>query len=768
MKCLIAQKTSPKFVLLNEDSIRVNVLAFSPDGKTFASGHNDKFIRLWDATSGKLIKPLEGHSSEVKTLIFSSDGKYLVSGSFDKTIKLWELPSGQPIRTFKDPLVRGVNTVTISSDNKFIVSVNGDEAIRVWDVSSGRLIQKLVDPQLINYQSRERAYPSTIYTVAISQNGKYIVSGVDYTIKLWKTTSWELVRSIPAHENTIYTLAFSPNSNVIASGSWDKTIKLWNVSTGEPLRTLKENSSYVMSVAFSPDGKILASGSLDNTIIIWEVSTGKILDIRKEHSSSVETVAFSPNGKILASGSLDTSIRFWRIPDGKLMATMHCIDKEDYVVYTPQGYYFASDKGEKVAAWRINEETYLFEQYSDIFRSSDLVAKTLRNEPIPVPKIRLSSDIPPTLILEQIKSLGDGEGEIVLRYSGSHNLDRIVYFCNGEQDAISRNDRPNSLIKFRIRLMASNNSGRIVAIDKNNLKSQIIKIGDDEVFSHKGVKETNNNLSTLKLGSYGKKYAIIIGIANYKNLESTSTNKNKLTDLKYADQDAIKFKKFLDDSTISGGNWNSYLLINENATEKKIDEIFVKILKNTKPQDLIFIFFSGHARSHPEIEKDVYLLSYDFEIDNPRSGYFYQNLLDLIINSKAEHIIAFIDACRSGIIGFGKGGLQGSFSQDVFGERLSQIPENKVIFSSGQGTQISWEDRNLKHGVFTYYLLKGLRGEAKESKNPRFVDLGELEEYVQWNVFEHTSNDKKMSPQKPRLWEANGVTNEDFPVAIRK
>jgi len=64
-------------------------VAISPDGQTLVSGSSDKTIKVWDLSTGKLVRTLTGHTGIVWSVAISPDGQTLVSGSLDKTIKMW-------------------------------------------------------------------------------------------------------------------------------------------------------------------------------------------------------------------------------------------------------------------------------------------------------------------------------------------------------------------------------------------------------------------------------------------------------------------------------------------------------------------------------------------------------------------------------------------------------------------------------------------------------------------------------------------------------
>ncbi|MDE3088286.1 MAG: TIR domain-containing protein [Chloroflexota bacterium] len=331
-------------------NIRVRNIALSPDGKTIASGCDDKTIILWDiATRQQIGQPLTGHTESISSVAFSPDGKTLASGSSDKTIILWDTStalnkSPATHQRIGQTLATGVGGFRFSPDGKTLAV--GGSTLTLWDLVTHQQIgepakhlfgafafspdgKTLVLEEghsiiLWNIATRQQIGPpfagqvSGLQSVAFSPDGKTLAAAISWyeNIVLWDVATRQPIdQPLTGHTLKVSSVAFSPDGKTLASGSWDSTIILWDVATRQMLgQPLKRHTNSVNSVAFSPDGKTLASGSDDKTIILWDVAARQMLGQPLTwHTNSVESVAFSPDGKTLASGGWDDTIILWDI-----------------------------------------------------------------------------------------------------------------------------------------------------------------------------------------------------------------------------------------------------------------------------------------------------------------------------------------------------------------------------------------------------------------------------------------------------------------------
>jgi WD40 repeat protein len=150
------------------------VVAISPDDQSIVSGDHlsGGDIRIWHRASRQCRK-LTGHTSPITAVAISPNNQYVVSGSHDNTVRIWDFTSGRLLKTLlgHEGFVR---SVAISKDNQTIVSASGDRSIRLWDLRTGAHLQTLKDPSI-----------SAQGNIAITPDEQYIVFGHFNAVEIW-------------------------------------------------------------------------------------------------------------------------------------------------------------------------------------------------------------------------------------------------------------------------------------------------------------------------------------------------------------------------------------------------------------------------------------------------------------------------------------------------------------------------------------------------------------------------------------------------------
>lgn len=338
---LLRNITEPIFNASTRSVGTIDNVAFSPDGRLLASSHSSFVVKLWDVETGKELRRLNGAE---QAIAFSPDGRWLAVTMKDKTL-LWDVNSGQLRPT---PLVqdRGFN-ITYSPNGQFLV-LSGLGEVTLWDAITGnklRTFETAAPPITFTPDSRVLAT-----ALAGDQEGPSIVVD-EIRVLIWDTATGRMVRELArgGHSHVITSLAFTSGGSVLATASKDKTVNLWNMSTGRRVRSLKDHAGEVYSIAFSPDGKVLASAGQDQDIIMWDVASGLKKTVLAHASDVVSDVAFSPDGRIIASAANKT-ISLWDVKTGdqpqKILGHTGRIQE---VVFSPDNRLLASGPGSGLA-----------------------------------------------------------------------------------------------------------------------------------------------------------------------------------------------------------------------------------------------------------------------------------------------------------------------------------------------------------------------------------------------------------------------------------
>ncbi|MDF5728029.1 MAG: NACHT domain-containing protein [Rhizonema sp. PD38] len=336
-------------------------VAFSPDGKMFATGDASGDIRLWQATDNRQTLLCKGHIDWVRSVVFSPDGTILASSSDDQTVKIWDIKTGECLKTLQGHIHR-VCSVAISPDGTLLASGSSDQTVKLWDIKTGECLKTL------------QGHTSRVFPVAISPDGTLLASGSnDQTVKLWDIKTSECLKTLQGHTNHVHSLVISPDGKNVASGSDDGTIKLWDIETSNCIKTLLGHFGQVWSIAISSDGKLLLSSSSDTTIKIWDLITGECLKTLQGHTAGINQVDISPDNTTVASASNDQTVKLWNIKIGECLDTLQGYIKPIYsTAVSPDSKRLASGGDDQtVRLWDVKTGKCLknFQEHNSIIWS---------------------------------------------------------------------------------------------------------------------------------------------------------------------------------------------------------------------------------------------------------------------------------------------------------------------------------------------------------------------------------------------------------------
>jgi len=302
----------------------VRSVAFSPDGSVLAAAEGDPAatigtITLYDSTSGRAVRLLEGHELGVRDLAFSPDGRYLASAGRDHTARIWDWRNGTLVRSLD--FENEMNSVAFSPDSGTLAVGGVDEPeggfqdAAIWTYAVDTWEPRLKLAEFWN-----------IGAIAFTPDGSHISGGgTSRNVRVWRAGDGAEA-FVLYHAGQVGGLAVSPDGSTLAAGLCEASVNpgscsrgavwLWDLANGRHSQSLSSFPEEVKAVAYSPDGSTLIAASGDGTIQAFSTVDGRVLLTTTGPAGSiphsVSDLALSPDGRVVATGR-SNGIEVWRI-----------------------------------------------------------------------------------------------------------------------------------------------------------------------------------------------------------------------------------------------------------------------------------------------------------------------------------------------------------------------------------------------------------------------------------------------------------------------
>lgn len=326
----------------------ISSIAFSPDGRTIASGGSDREIHLIDVATRQVRRKLLAPNGTVRCVEFTADGHRLMSTGW-WTLDLWDLDKEERTRSLS--LREGANVGVMRPDGNLVAAGCADGTVQSWDLEP--------DAGMVRLKGQEGRT-----TAAMSPDAKMLATGDGAgVVRFWDMREGVALASLKAHEARVRSLKFSPDGRLLATSGDDDRVRLWDVATGERLaemtgttattcdsiafdptgRTLAvpvdDNSivlasvpdlheqgrtgrtrGQIVSVAYTPDGRTVAAASRDLGIYLMPTDGGRARQLKPP--GPPWTLAFAPDGTRMVTGSWNKSVEVWDMPSGAIQTTL--------------------------------------------------------------------------------------------------------------------------------------------------------------------------------------------------------------------------------------------------------------------------------------------------------------------------------------------------------------------------------------------------------------------------------------------------------------
>jgi WD40 repeat protein len=374
----LSQAQKPKLYLQTGHSDEISDLAFSPNDKILASiDTNHKGVKLWEVESGREVRSLPGHEQGTEGFAFIANRTLITCGADNEdggSIKVWDVTTGSVVRTvttYKGSLTN----LLVSMDGKTAAGVLEKKTIHFWDIATGNLVRTLtVDGKDIDYIASSKDFrifgglagnTLIIWETASGRevkrdSGDYFdISPMGDAVSIFKNKKSIITNLITGREvltipEKIGAFSLDPRIMFGLDGS-TYAVSVFDLSTGKELRRLALRQTVTMAlgkeegsiVVWSRDTKLLAIGTKSGNVEIFSIETGGAVALLSTHvlQNSLADINRNRNSIAIASRA---GLNFWSLPAGVWSFVSIDLRLVTNIAFNPDGKTAAVGFGGKI------------------------------------------------------------------------------------------------------------------------------------------------------------------------------------------------------------------------------------------------------------------------------------------------------------------------------------------------------------------------------------------------------------------------------------
>jgi hypothetical protein len=376
-------------------------------------------------------------------------------------------------------------------------------------------------------------------------------------------------------------------------------------------------------------------------------------------------------------------------------------------------FRFSDGRSPLIGLWERDQFVRSEAGSESVFSASDTQLPSLEKPVQQAAKPVVSS--PMTLTVDASQPSLDGAFNLVVRTS--------PHVVSLKVDGIEHGASATGLYELSWFARVGENIIEVVAEDRNGVvRRQLVTVNRD-LIEQKARLEPLRPLRVVPV-TVSDSVAIIIGIEKYRRISSAD----------YASRDASAFYDYAV-RALGVPPENIRLLLDEKAEAAEVLRAFKTWLPTrvNKGKTKIYVFYSGHGLPSND-GRSLYFLPHEVDRDLlARTAVSQKEVAEAIQLTNPRSVTMFIDSCYSGQSRTGETLLASARPITLSPKQATGLPENFTVISASALDQISSSSPELKHGIFSYYLMRGMEGEADANKDKQ-ITVGEMQTYLSEKV----------------------------------